>query len=90
MGGFNLLSLMSDKYQNPSEAAIQISIFNNLGQNVWGNNWKEGTSFFTEQLDVEELGNEEGGVYYISVQIGEEIYHEKVLVHCKLNSFKFC
>ena len=63
------------KIDNPSEERVQLSVHNNLGVKIWDNNWAEGAVSWIEEIEIKE-----SGVYYVTAQVGAEVYYEKVMV----------
>ena len=60
---------------NPSNERVLIEVTTNLGRTIWAHEFVErGMNWETE------ITLREGGVYYVSVIIGDETYQERVLI----------
>ena len=60
---------------NPEDLKMSLRVVDQLGRTVWENDAAENTS-----SGRFELGVEKSGIYFVSVQIGKNIYTERVVV----------
>lgn len=60
---------------NLSVQRIKIKISDNLGRKVWESELIEGESNWRKEIEIEE-----NGIYFVTTQIGDEIYYEQVII----------
>jgi len=54
---------------------MKINIIDNLGRKIWESKLIDGVANWRKQVHIEE-----NGIYFISIQIGKEIYNERVII----------
>ena len=67
--------LINLQIDNPLNQRIKINISDNLGRKVWENELIESESNWRKEIEIN--GN---GVYFVTVQIGDEIHYERVII----------
>ncbi len=59
----------------PSNQRMEIKIFDTLGRIVWENNLYESESNFRQKIEIER-----NGIYFVSAQVGNKLFSERVLI----------
>ena len=54
---------------------MKIQINDNLGMKIWESNLIVGESGWSNELEIER-----NGIYLITVQLGNEIYYERIVI----------
>lgn len=67
--------LINLQIDNPSNQKMKIKILDSVGRIVWESKLVEG-----ERNWKEAIGIEGSGIYFVSAQIGDEVYYERVLI----------
>ena len=67
--------LINLQIDNPLNQIIRIKVSDNLGRKIWESKLIEGESNWRTEIEIE--GN---GIYFITAQIGDEIYYGRVII----------
>lgn len=67
--------LINLQIDNPSSQRMKITISDNLGRKVWESVLVEGESNWRKEIEIEE-----NGIYFVTAQIGDEIFYERVII----------
>ncbi len=62
-------------FDNPIKHSTKVTISDSVGRKVWESKTTEGASEWSKTIAINE-----SGIYFISVQIGKELYHKRLIV----------